>query len=102
MSVAGIGQSQNVFTASAAATGTSLAGAAAKPDAKSEFLKWAHMTPAERMRANLLSSMGLTEDDVAAMSPEDRKKVEDKLRELIEAKVKQSAEKTGQLVDKKV
>lgn len=102
MSVAGIGQSSSVYTPGGMGTATSLAGAAAKPDAKAEFLKWAHMTPAERMRANLLSSMGLTEDQVAAMSPEDRRKVEDKLRELIEQKVKQNVEKPGQLVDQKV
>jgi len=102
MSVAGIGQASNLFASGAVGAATSLAGAAAKPDAKAEFLKWAHMTPAERMRANLLSSMGLTEDQVAAMSPEDRKKVEDKLRELIEQKVKENVERPGQLVDRKV
>ena len=104
MSVSGIGQSSNVYTPSGAGAGSSLAGTTTpRSDPKAEFLKWAHMTPAQKMRASLLSSMGLTEEQVQAMSPDDRKKVEDKLRQLIEQKVKDSVEKkTGLLVDQKV
>jgi TPP-dependent pyruvate/acetoin dehydrogenase alpha subunit len=103
MSVTGIGASPNVYT-------TPSAGGVAKPgrDAsghtavEAEFLKWAKMTPAERMRADLLASMGLDEDKLKGMSAEDRQKVEDKIKKMIEDKVKAAAEKKGQLVDQKV
>ena len=80
MSVSGIGQSTNTYGTSPTGGGSSL-GAAALPqsDAKAEFLKWAHMTPAEKMRASLLSSMGLTEEQVQAMSPDDRTRLLEEL-----------------------
>jgi hypothetical protein len=60
------------------------------------------MTPAQRMHANLLASMGLDEDKLAAMSDKEREKVEAKIREMIEEKIKQGDRSPGQLVDKKV
>lgn len=95
MSVAGIGQSSNAYappSAGAAPTHTAV---------RTEFLKWARMSPGERMRANVLSSMGLDDDKVAAMSPDDRKKVEDKVREMIEEQIRLGAKKPGLLVDQK-
>jgi hypothetical protein len=84
-------------------TGASAAGSGATPaadgGAKADFLKWAQMTPAERMRANILSSMGLSEEDVQAMSPKDREKVEAKVKEMIEEKLTHGDKKPGQLVD---
>lgn len=100
MSVAGIGQSSNAYAPPSARSGGAPAGAPAHTAAETEFLKWAKMSPGERMRADILSSMGLDDDKVAAMTPEDRKKVEDKVREMIEEKIKQGAKTPGLLVDK--
>ena len=97
MSVAGIGQSSNAYTPPSAGAGGS---APTHTAVESEFLKWARMSPGERMRADILSSMGLDDDKVAAMSPDARKKVEDKVREMIEEKIKQGAKTPGLLVDK--
>ncbi|WP_162938133.1 hypothetical protein [Kiloniella sp. EL199] len=47
-------------------------------------------TPGERMRAQVLRSLGLTEDDLKNMSPEDRKKIEEKIAKLIDENVKNS------------
>lgn len=47
------------------------------------FLKFARMTPAEKMRAKMLSQLGLTEDDLKAMSPKEREKVEKKIADMI-------------------
>jgi TPP-dependent pyruvate/acetoin dehydrogenase alpha subunit len=99
MSISGIGQSQNAYTPA----GSSQTAAASKAsDVKAEFMKWAQMTPAQRMHANLLASMGLDEDKLAAMSDKEREKVEAKIREMIEEKIKQGDRSPGQLVDKKV
>ena len=101
MNIGGIGQSWGIIGASPAAGG---GGAAADKSAavKAEFLEWARMSPGERLRATLLASMGLDEDQLAAMPPDKRMGVETKLRELIEEKVRAGDERPGQLVDKSV
>jgi hypothetical protein len=83
--------------------------ASAKPislkpdDPVADFLAYANMTPAQKMRAAILGSMGLTEDKVAQMDPKDRAKVEDKIKELIKEKVQEATEKkTGVAIDLKV
>lgn len=64
----------------------------AVPDAKQEFKDFMEMTPEERMRAQILYSMGLTEEDVAAMSPEEQEAVEAKIAAIIDEKLRQSME----------
>ncbi len=69
--------------------------------AEEEFLEYAQMTPAERMRANVLQEMNLTEDQLKSMDAETREKIENEIRERIKEKVENSAEaKTGVMVDK--
>jgi hypothetical protein len=68
-----------------------------------DFMAYAKMTPAEKMRASILGSMGFTEDNLKAMDPKDREKVEAKIEEMIRQKVQQSTEKkTGMPIDLKV
>lgn len=66
-----------------------------EPSAKDEFLKFQAMTPAEKMRAMMLAKLGVTEEQLKAMSPEDRKKVEDKLKDMIKQQVQNDPEKKG-------
>jgi hypothetical protein len=99
MNIAGLGQSQPYGQGTAASAG---AAPTAKTSVRDEFMKWAKMTPAERMRANILASMGLSEDDLARMSVQEREKIEEKIRELIKLKLKQDPNSKGQLVDQKV
>jgi hypothetical protein len=61
-----------------------------------KFLAYAKMSPAEKLRAALLSQLGLTEEKVKAMSPEDQQKVEEKIRDLIKQAAEKQMEKTGQ------
>src|ERR1700744_3366277 len=42
-------------------------------DVVQQFMDYAKMSPMERMRAQILKSMGLTEDDLKKMSPEQQK-----------------------------
>jgi len=77
----------------------------AKPpdSAVQQFLQYAKMTPAERLHAQMLAQLGLTEDQFKAMSPADQQKVEDKIREMIKRQVANSADKpTGVITDKSV
>ena len=68
-------------------------------DVVQEFLDYAKMDPMARMRANILKSMGLTEDDLKNMSPEQQKAVEQKIAQLIQQQPENSTKKTGQVVD---
>jgi hypothetical protein len=64
------------------------------------FLKFAKMSPAEKIRYLFLQEHGLTEDDLKAMSPADREAIEAKIRERIKEAMKQSTEKkTGLIAD---
>ena len=66
---------------------------AAKPaeTAAQKFTDYANMTPAQRLQAEMMSQLGITEDQFKAMSPADQAKVMDKIREMI----KQQAQNTG-------
>jgi hypothetical protein len=68
-------------------------------DVAKEFLDYAKMSPMERMRANILKSMGLTEDDLKKMSPEQQKAVEQKIEQIIKQELQKNAGKTGQVVN---
>ena len=75
----------------------------AKPatTAEQKFLKYAKMTPAERIHAQMLAELGLTEDQFKAMSPADQQKIEDKIREMIKQQVGSGTDKrTGMITDK--
>ena len=65
-----------------------------------DFMTFANMTPAQKMRAVILGNMNLTEDQLRAMDPKERAKIEEKIKKLIQQQVEQSVEKkTGVVVD---
>jgi hypothetical protein len=65
-----------------------------------QFLQYANMTPAQRMQADMLSQLGLTEDQFKAMSPADQQKVEAKIRDLVKKQADESNDKrTGLITD---
>jgi hypothetical protein len=77
----------------------------AKPaqTAEQKFLEYAKMTPAERLHAQMLAELGLTEDQFKAMSPADQQKIEDKIRDMIKKQVDNGPDKrTGMITDKSV
>ncbi|MCG2586846.1 hypothetical protein [Massilia sp. TS11] len=69
---------------------------AAKIDAASELEAYVKMTPAQRLRWQILQKLGITEEELAAMPPEKRKVYEEKIRELMEQAMKQSGKKDPQ------
>jgi hypothetical protein len=98
MSVSGVSSTSAV----GAQSSTSLSAKAAKTAAQ-QFLEYANMTPAERLHAQMLAKLGLTEDQFKAMDPAAQQKIEDKIREMIKQQLAASSDKrTGMITDKTV
>jgi len=55
--------------------------------AKDEFLDYAKLTPAQKMRASMLAKLGVTEEQLKAMDPKERQKIEDQLKEMVKEQV---------------
>jgi len=93
-----------ISSAAAAANGFAFAKPAAPSAAEQAFNDYAKKTPAEKMRDAILGTMGLTEDQLKAMSPKEREALEAKIREILKQKIEEAMEKkdkTGLLVDVK-
>ncbi|MEZ5956865.1 MAG: hypothetical protein R3C27_06610 [Hyphomonadaceae bacterium] len=63
--------------------------------AAQEFLAEARKTPMERMREQVLQELGLTEESLAQLPPDERRIAEDRIRALIEEKVRQAMNADG-------
>jgi hypothetical protein len=61
-----------------------------RSDAVSEFLDYMSKTPEERFRAALLAEEGLTEEQYAALPPEQKIEIEEKIRDKIEDRVEEA------------
>src|SRR5882757_3713950 len=75
----------------------------AKPaqSVEQKFLEYAKMTPAERMHAQMLAQLGLTEDQFKAMSPAKQHKIEVLAREMIKRPLGNREQmRTGMITDK--
>jgi hypothetical protein len=103
MSILSIGSSAVSPPSAAGAVSRAGAGAPADPTSPREaFEKFQAMTPAQKMRAMMLAKLGLTEEQVKAMSPEKRKAVEDKIKDMIKQQVQNDPtfkKNTGVLAD---
>jgi hypothetical protein len=61
--------------------------AADSQSSKAEFLKFAKMSPAERLRAAYLQEHNLTEDTLAHLPKEERAKVEEEIKKYMKTKL---------------
>jgi len=88
-------------TTSSTPTPTSVSGGLTSKgaDVVQQFMDYAKMSPMERLRASILKSLGLTEDDLKKMTPAQQKAVEQKIEQLIKEDMQKNAGKTGQVVD---
>jgi hypothetical protein len=87
---------------SKSASPTSLAAKPAETAAQ-KFMDYANMTPAQRMQAEMMSQLGITEDQFKAMSPADQAKVMDKIRDLIKQQAQNSStQRPGLITDMSV
>jgi hypothetical protein len=82
-------------TTSASASGTTSQGNSVVQD----FLDYAKMSPAERMRENILKSLGMTEQQFEKLSPAQQQAVNQKIQQIMLQQIQQNAGKTGQLVN---
>jgi hypothetical protein len=75
-------------------------GLATKPanSVEQQFLQYASMTPAQRMQADMLSQLGITEDQFKAMTPAEQQKVEAKIQQMIQKQAQESGEKRAGLI----
>ena len=68
--------------------------------AKDEFMDYAKLTPAQKMRAAMLSKLGVSEEQLKAMSPDERKKIEGQVKDMIKQQVENDPKmKKGSLLD---
>lgn len=56
-----------------------------------EFLAFAKMSPEEKIRYLMLKEMGLTEESLADLPPEEQRKIEQKIEDAIKRKVEQAS-----------
>lgn len=63
--------------------------------AEDKFMAYAKMSPADKLRAGILSGLGITEDQVKNMSPDQRKDVEQKIADQIKQAAQKQAQKSG-------
>lgn len=73
--------------------------AAETSQAKTEFREYMSRTPAEQIRAEILDSMGLKEEDLKGLDPKMRELIERKIEERIQQKVELDAAQKGTLID---
>lgn len=60
--------------------------------ATDEFLAHMKKTPEERVRANILKSIGVTEEELESLPPEQRQAIEEKIKEIIKEKIRPASE----------
>jgi len=67
---------------------------------KEEFLEYARMTPAEKLRESVLRSLGVSEEELKRMDSKERQRIEEQVRELIRQKVESDgSDQKGAIVD---
>lgn len=90
--------------ADALTRGAALTDKSAKPaTAEAEFLKYAQMTPAERLHAQMLAKFGLTQEEFDAMDSSAKAEIADKIRDEIKRTLEASGDKRpGMITDIKV
>ncbi|MGB9990033.1 hypothetical protein [Pseudoduganella rhizocola] len=88
------------LSAAASARNYTLSETTLKPKtAAQELDEYVKMTPEQRMRADLLKKLGMTEEELAAMSPEERQAAEAKIAELTKELLQHSGERKGSTID---
>ncbi|UPT63963.1 MAG: hypothetical protein M0D54_05310 [Hyphomonadaceae bacterium JAD_PAG50586_4] len=57
--------------------------------ATQKFLEEARKSPIERMREQIMEELGLTEDSLSQLAPDEKRAMEDKIAQMIEEKLRQ-------------
>jgi hypothetical protein len=75
----------------------STAPAGTQSAARKEFDDLVKKTPAQQMRDQILKSLGLDEDKVKAMKPEERAALEAKIKDIIKTKIEEAQKEKGEV-----
>ncbi len=87
--------------ASGAASGTA-AGSASAASPEATLLAYLNMTPAQKMKFDIMSQMGVTQDDYNRMTPQQQDALNVKIQQKMKEDIQQGTEnKTGLIVDVK-
>ncbi len=65
-----------------------------------DFLDYMKKTPEERLRDKILKAMGMTEEDLASMTPDERLAIENKIRDVIKETIVKAEGQGGAERDK--
>ena len=85
---------------STASNSTALDASPAKTAAQ-QFEQWANMTPAQRLHAEMLAKLGLTEDQFKALPPAQQQKINDEIAQMIKKQMGDTNDtRTGLIADK--
>ena len=85
---------------STASNSTALDASPAKTAAQ-QFEQWANMTPAQRLHAEMLAKLGLTEDQFKALPPAQQQKINDEIAQMIKKQMGDTNDtRTGLITDK--
>lgn len=93
---------QSLYTKSSASTSKStLSGSTTKPnpDPISDFLAYQKLSPQEKIVDSVLKKYGLTKEDLANLSPDELKKLQEEIKTQIQTQTKQQLAEKGILVD---
>ena len=72
----------------------------ATPDPRKEFSEYMDKSSAELIREMILKELNLTEEEIAAMTPEERQQVEEKIADMIEDYIQRKAEEKLEEIQK--
>jgi TPP-dependent pyruvate/acetoin dehydrogenase alpha subunit len=90
------------FAPSTAAPAAAARSPTSASDPAADFMAYLSKSPAQRMRDEIMRELGVSEDELKAMNPEQRAKIEEKVKELVRQKVQEQTEKnTGVYIDLK-
>jgi len=84
---------------SGSTSGSSLSSQSSNDSVESEFTKLANMSPTERIRESILKSLGLTDDQLNALPPQQRDAIEKKISDLVKQATGGNQGNTGQNLD---
>src|ERR1700760_868290 len=93
-------------SAGSSASGTAGASSAAQNfgsanSAVQQFEQYAKMTPAQRLHAEMLAQLGLTEDQFKALPPAQQQKINDQIAQMIKKQMDNTNDtRTGLITDK--
>jgi hypothetical protein len=92
--------SSSTSSSSSATQSSSSLGAQSSQDNSivQQFMQFANMSPAQRMFAQMLNKLGISQDQFNAMSPADQQKVEQQIQQMIKQQAQDNGDKQSGLI----